>query len=143
MSDRTGGAGGLDLYVATRATRSSPWGPALPFIYRSIDDEHQPSLSADGLELYFTKAGPADRDIWVSTRSLPTELWGAPGPVSEVNPPLDDGSPAVSGDGTRLMLARRSLGGTSPDWWTYRRGGLGQPWGLFRTGSSTSPALRA
>jgi hypothetical protein len=131
-SNRSGGVGGLDLYLSTRAERNDPWGPAVAYVHRTADDEHQPSLTADGLELFFARAGSGDKDVWVSTRRLPTDPWSAPSPVTDVNTALDDGSPAVSADGTRLFVSRRMLGAASADWWTYRRGGAGQPWGLFR-----------
>jgi hypothetical protein len=67
VSDRTGGAGLLDIYVATRPTTADPWsspmnlGPAV----NTSAGESRPSLSGDGQRLHFGRLG----DIWVSTRS--------------------------------------------------------------------------
>jgi hypothetical protein len=66
-SDRTGGAGMFDIYVATRPTTADPWsnpvnlGPAV----NTTAAETRPSLSGDGERLHFGRLG----DIWVSTRS--------------------------------------------------------------------------
>jgi hypothetical protein len=65
-SDRTGGAGLFDIYVATRTTTADPWsapvnlGPAV----NTGASETRPSLSGDRERLHFGRLG----DIWVSTR---------------------------------------------------------------------------
>lgn len=66
-SDRTGGSGLFDIYVATRDTTADAWsnpvnlGPAV----NTTAAETRPSLSGDGQRLHFGRLG----DIWVSTRS--------------------------------------------------------------------------
>ena len=81
-SDRTGSLGGLDLWVATRASTSDPWstpvnlGPTV----NSTQVDARPALSFDGTTLYFqstrpgavgcsSATGPCVFDVWVSTRS--------------------------------------------------------------------------
>lgn len=69
-SDRPGGAGLLDIYVATRATTADPWsspvnlGPAV----NTGAGESRPSLSGDRERLHFGRLG----DIWVSSRAQQT-----------------------------------------------------------------------
>ncbi len=57
-STRTGGAGGSDLMVATRASSSSPWNtPTFVTELNSAGAESAPSLTADGLEVFFYSTG--------------------------------------------------------------------------------------
>jgi Tol biopolymer transport system component len=66
-TDLPGAIGGLDVYVSTRTSTADPWstprnlGPDV----NSVEAESRPSLSADGLRLYFGRLG----DIWVATRT--------------------------------------------------------------------------
>ena len=67
VSDRSGGAGGLDVYTAHRATTADAWSAPMrlgPGVNTSAA-ESRPSLSGDGTRLHFGRLG----DIWVSTRS--------------------------------------------------------------------------
>jgi len=62
ISGRPGGSGSQDIWVTTRKTKDSPWGPPVnlgPKV-NSTAPENGPSISADGLELYFSEA------IWSS-----------------------------------------------------------------------------
>ena len=67
---RTGNLGGNDIWVAKRSSVSEPWGEPVnlgPPINTEHDDA-MPSLSADGLTLYFGSKRPGGyggRDIWV------------------------------------------------------------------------------
>lgn len=72
-SNRTGGVGGLDIWVATREDSSHRWstpvnpGPPL----NSAADDGSPALSRDGTTLYFFSTRPGGfggRDIWFTAR---------------------------------------------------------------------------
>jgi WD40-like Beta Propeller Repeat len=77
-SNRSGGAGGQDIWAATRASVDDPWsapanlGPAV----NTGLGESRPSLSSGGTQLLFGRAGPPGTgeggtgasDIYVSTR---------------------------------------------------------------------------
>ena len=75
-SDRTGTAGGADLWIATRSSVSEPWstpvnaGPAV----NTTVNETRGSFSRDGLTLYFGRGpGPeGGSDIFVTTRQKVT-----------------------------------------------------------------------
>jgi Tol biopolymer transport system component len=68
-SDQSGGEGGKDIWVTTRATVSDPWGTAVNLgstVNTSSSDEF-PSISSDGLILYFGSDRPGGEggyDIW-------------------------------------------------------------------------------
>jgi Tol biopolymer transport system component len=68
-----------DLHVSKRATVTDPW-PAAVVISElaTAAVELRPSVSADGLTLYFARTVGAQRDIFVSTRAARTAQWAAP-----------------------------------------------------------------
>lgn len=101
--------------------------------------EGKPSLSADGLELYFVSdrpgalGGPGDQDIYVSRRTSVTRSWGPP---ERVPPPISsaffDITPTISLDGLALYFGSNRPGPFSPPWpdlWVSRRASLNHPWG--------------
>jgi hypothetical protein len=135
-SDRPGGLGGGDIWVATRASISDPWiDPVdLSSSVNSSDWDLGPSVSGDGLELYFGSARPGgagDWDVWVSTRETVSNPWGKAvnlGPT--VNSVGYDGHPFVSHDGLMLFITSNRPGGYG-DWdiWLARRATRDDDWG--------------
>ncbi len=134
-SDRPGGYGACDLYVTRRATRTSPWGPPTnlgPKVSRS-SDEAFPSVSADGLELYFTSNRPGgygSYDLYVSKRATTNDPWGDPvnlGPA--VNSPAIDWISSLPPDGLVMLLESNRPGGYGDfDIWMTRRAHRSAPW---------------
>jgi WD40-like Beta Propeller Repeat len=101
--------------------------------------EGKPSLSADGLELYFVSdrpgalGGPGDQDIYVSRRSSVNSTWGPP---ERIPPPVSsaffDITPTISIDGLALYFGSNRPGPFSPpmpDLWVSRRRSVNHPWG--------------
>jgi Tol biopolymer transport system component len=135
-SERSGGSGGADLWMATRASISDPWinplnlGPAV----NSPTFDLGPSVSGDGLELYFGSirpGGSGDWDIWVSTRASTSDAWGQAvnlGPT--VNSSVTDGQPFITPDGLALLITSNRPGGYG-DWdiWITKRTSRGDDWG--------------
>lgn len=73
-SSRSGGHGGFDLYVATRATTADAWSvPAnLGPLVNTAYGEFQPAISADGQTLVFTSDRPGGHgfpDLYQATRT--------------------------------------------------------------------------
>ena len=111
VSNRPGGSGDSDLWMATRPTTEDDWelpvnlGPTV----NSIAKDENPCISADGLELYFAsnRAGSyGGHDIWVMKRLTKDDLWGAPtnlGPI--VNTGMMDITPCIAADGLSLYIA--------------------------------------
>src|SRR6266545_5843928 len=101
--------------------------------------EGKPSLSADGLELYFVSdrsgalGGPGDQDIYVSRRPSTQEDWGAPERVPPpISSPFFDITPSISLDGLALYFASNRPGPNSPPWpdlWVSHRASVNDPWG--------------
>lgn len=74
--------GDYDIYRATRATRTDPFGaPALVTELSTSTSEDDPFLTADGLELWFNRSG----QILRSTRVDRSSPWQAPQPVASLD----------------------------------------------------------
>ena len=93
-----------------------------------------PSISADGLELYFRSnrsGGYGSQDIWVTTRATTNEPWGTPvnlGP--KINSSSFDGNPSISPDGLSLFfMSDRSGGYGANDIWVTTRATTEDDWG--------------
>jgi len=141
VSDRPGGSGSVDIWVTERKTKDSPWGAAVNLgpTVNCAAAENGPSISADGLELYFSEAiwsspsprtgGMGSSDIWVTKRKTKDSPWGTPanlGPT--VNTSAGEASPSISKDGLTLyFMSKRGYG--SPDIWVTTRKSKDDPWG--------------
>ncbi|MFB0556117.1 MAG: M56 family metallopeptidase [Phycisphaerae bacterium] len=135
-SARSGGYGGQDLLVTTRKTKSAAWGEPVNLgpTVNSPAHEQAPSISTDGLTLYFivwpdeSPEGWDKADIWFTTRKTKDAPWGTPvnlGPT--VNSSSFDGSPFISADG--LSLYFDSERGASSSIWVTKRKSTSDPWG--------------
>jgi len=143
QSYRAGGHGASDLYVARRGTTNEIWydvqnlGP----VVNTAAAESGPSLSADGLTLYFNSDRPGGlggHDLYMTTRASRSDPWGAPvnlGPV--VNSPYGEINPNISSDGLSLYFSdvegdgagARPGGRGNADIWVSTRTSLSDPWG--------------
>ena len=133
--ENSGEHGGSDLYVYKRETNSEPWGPGenLGPVVNSASDDWWPSVSRDGLELYFTSNRPngsGSNDLWVTKRAARDALWTEPenlGP--EVNSEAHDSRPCLSADGLMLFFdSLRSGGYGKGDLYITRRASRSDPW---------------
>lgn len=95
--------------------------------------EDDPSITADGLELYFASDRPgaqtAGDHIWVAKRTSASAPWGTPvlAPGLGTNT-SQEGTGEVSGDGlTFWMISNRS--GSTFDLYVSTRANRTQPWG--------------
>jgi len=117
-SDRPGGYGSWDIWVATRTTPDADWSAPvnLGATVNSSAYDGFPSISADGLTLFFVSrrpGGQGDYDLWLTTRDTKHADWGTPmnlGPT--VNSPAADSSPSISPDGLSLYFSSMRPGGS-------------------------------
>jgi len=134
-TSQNGSAAIDDLWVATRATTEDDWSNPVslgPTVNSGADD-YVPSISADGLALYFTsgpgRGGYGNYDLWVTTRATKDDPWGTPenlGPT--VNSSAYDLDPGISSDGRTLFFAR-GYGTGQTEIWVTRRATTDDPWG--------------
>ena len=118
------GAGGFDLWSASRATRDELWGTPVSLgpPVNSSASESTVSVSADGLVLCFSShpngpyppGGCGGTDIWVTTRPTRNDPWAPPwNPGPPLNTAYWENCPSISGDGRWLYFSdfmRSSLG---------------------------------
>jgi hypothetical protein len=123
-SNRSGGEGGYDLWCTTRATIDGDWGPAVN-LGRPPNSQYsywEPSISSDGLTLYFsdghspTFGNPlpdglgGQGDIWMVTRASVDGAWGEPinlGPAVNSQHAIH---PSISSDGLALYFQSHRAG---------------------------------
>jgi len=135
-SYRQGGSGKGDLWVTSRATTDDDWGPPVNLgpTVNSSSLEQNPSISADGLSLYFMSDRPGTSgpgDIWVTTRETIHEDWGTPvNLVPTVNSADWDDSPNISPDSLVLFFSSdRDKGTDTCDLWMAKRASVSEPFG--------------
>jgi hypothetical protein len=136
QSERPGGSGQTDLYMARRATRTSPWETAtnLGPKVNSASTEMVPSVSPNGLELYFLSTRPGASgfsDFYVSTRATPDDPWGDAvnvGPA--VNSSGGELAASFSPDGLLMFFGSDRPGGAGlwSNGYMTRRASLSAPW---------------
>jgi len=135
-SDRPGGFGSYDLYVATRESTDDDWGPAVnlgPTVNTPSFEGHG-CISADGLTVYFCSNRPGgfgSYDLWVATRQTTEDDWGTPvnlGPT--VNSSTYAMESSISPDGLTLWFESPRPGGLGgADVWMTTRPTISDPWG--------------
>ncbi len=116
-SNRPGGSGAHDLYIATRASSEDNWSQPINLgpTVNSHAEEFFVCISSDGLTLLFDSTRPGGRgarDLWGTTRPSLDALW--PSPVnlgSPVSSASDDVSPSLSADGLTLIFSSNRAGG--------------------------------
>jgi hypothetical protein len=130
--------GNHDLYFATRANPSDPWGALQPVgaPVNSTAFEYLPTISADGLILMWSDGfswrsnprpgGQGASDLWMSTRADRTSPWSEPvnlGP--EVNTAAHEEFPHLTADTLELYFIREEA---IPTIYVSRRASRSSPW---------------
>ena len=117
-SDHPGGSGDFDLWVARRNTIDEDWDvPVIlgPIVNSEYNDDG-PSISADGLTLYFSSNRPGgygETDLWVTTRATINGVWSKPVNLGRtVNSSLWEARPNISSDGLTLLFGSNQLDGS-------------------------------
>lgn len=104
--------------------------------------EFRPSISGDGLNLYFLSnrhSGSLDFDIYISTRTSKSNSWGQAVPIGPpVNTSASENMPCISADGLSLFFSedpgglftppRRPNGYGGDDIWVTTRTTPNAPW---------------
>ena len=127
-SFRPGGAGGQDLWVMRRETADDKWAEPvnLGTTINSSAHEWAPSISADGLSLYFGVGW----HLWVTTRETRDDAWGMPVNLgSRINSSWWELAPNISADGLSLYLVSTRPGGSGgADIWVSTRVTINDIW---------------
>ncbi|MBA3395994.1 MAG: PD40 domain-containing protein [Deltaproteobacteria bacterium] len=115
-------SGNYDIYVATRESPGSDWGPvtAVPGLNSAFDDESP--FTTDGLTMYFSSRRThtlASSNLWMATRPTVTDAFGPAVPLDELNTDGAEEDPWLSEDGSTIWFASSRL--TSFDIFTATR----------------------
>ena len=136
LSERPDGHGEADIWVATRTTIDEAWGTPvnLGSTINTSSYDSGPSISSDGLSLYFTSflpGGQGEDDLWVTKRTAVFDTWGSPVNLgSTVNGPTWDYDPSISVDGLELYFTSNRPGGYGDtDIWVTTRATTEDEWG--------------
>jgi len=124
FSDRAGGVGNRDLWMATRASANEDFVAPLPIAgVNSTAQDLLPRLSYDGLTLLFASAragGSGNTDIWAAERSTSTGPFGAPYPRADLDTSAREEGFSLSGDQLTIVLSS-NRGVESMDLWQAQR----------------------
>ena len=122
--------GDADLY-------SSDWrggryeAPALVPNVNSAQEDGQPYIERDALEVYFFSTRPGGKggpDIWVASRASAHDAWSAPVNLGDnVNSPAAETRPSLSWDGTTLYFGSTRTTGEANIYVSSRSRVGGQP----------------
>jgi len=106
----------LDIYEATRASRELPFDPPVALTeLNSAYDDGTPSLSADGLDIYFSSSRAGGRggvDVYTSHRPALDQPFAQAQLVLELSSPLDDAWPKLSPDGKTMYIVYGAVAAT-------------------------------
>jgi hypothetical protein len=132
-SNRDGGVGGGDIWVAKRATASDPFGtPALVDNVDMDSFETSSAISTDGLTLWFGSdraGGLGMTDIWVSQRATRKDAWSTPLNLVGLNSAAED-IPRPPGLHGRVMPMASARDPVAPSYQTYFATGAGSSTGF-------------
>jgi Tol biopolymer transport system component len=113
-SDRPNGHGNYDIWITTQQTSErNPkgyWGTPtnLGLNVNTSYSDHSPSISADGLVLFFCSSRPGGNgssDLWMTTRPTTDDSWGEPVNLgATINSSASEDDPCISGDGLWLLF---------------------------------------
>ncbi|MHC4439235.1 MAG: LamG-like jellyroll fold domain-containing protein [Planctomycetota bacterium] len=140
-SERPGGFGAGDIWISIRKTVNDPWDQPtnLGSTVNSPYSDSYPSLSSDGLTLYFSdvysgsprSGGLGGGDIWITTRPSLNAPWVTPGNLgAPINSSSLDMSPSISKDGLTLIFTSNNRAGGHGSWdlWMSTRVSEQDPW---------------
>jgi hypothetical protein len=136
VSNRPGGVGSYDIWRATRASTSVPFNTPVPVTeINATGDDGSPSLTGDGLRIYFGSSRPGgvgSYDIWTATRPNWSSPFSTPTPVTELGTTAIDFQPHVSPDDLTMLFNSRRPGGLgNNDFWMATRLNTSSPFANF------------
>jgi hypothetical protein len=101
-----------DIYMATRADRSSAWGvPVIVSELSSSDSDSGSAPSDDLLTIVMNRLINSQSDLFISTRVTTADPWGAPVAIGELDSALDDTSAMLTPDKLTVYFGSTIGGG--------------------------------
>ena len=122
-------SGAIKIWRATRMATTAPWDP--PAMVTELDgatgSDATPTVSADGLTIYFSSTRGGNQDFYVSERLLRTDMWSAPVRDAALSSSTVDFRAALSQDRLRVYFASTRVG-AQLDIYTSARATAGATW---------------
>ncbi len=121
-SDRAGGLGSDDLYLATRATTADPFTVTDLRAVNSTASDRGATISADGLTVMLGSERTPDvggYDLFISTRAARADNFSVPVAVPALETNNNDDDADLSEDGSTVLYSTDRSGST--DIWTATR----------------------
>ena len=110
-----------ELFMATRPSRDAAFGaPKNLTTLNTLASEDNPSVSADGLTIYFDRDGQ-EGGIFKATRESTDDAFGRPERFLASTTEVVRWAPFVSADGETVLFSREGSGSASVDLW-WKRG---------------------
>jgi Tol biopolymer transport system component len=97
-SNRAGGLGGNDIWMATRATRSAAWSTPVFVPELSSPAADGAATQTDPLVIMIDSDRGGSLDILIAQRTSPTAAFGAPQLVTQLNGAESEGNPMLTSD---------------------------------------------
>jgi hypothetical protein len=133
-TDRPGGPGESDLWMATRTSISQPWDSAMfsPMDISTPTNDWDPFPSANGLRLYWVvrndPAGAGQQDLFVAERGPPADPFANPTPLSEINTADVEDNATLTADELVIVFGSDRPGGQGErDIWYAVRSNVSDP----------------
>lgn len=120
----------VDLYVSKRDTATAPWPAGIAIAELNTTGlEVMPSVSRDGLTLYFSRGDGTQRDIFVTTRGSRDEDWSTPAPLAiDLNLPTSSEHPTWSSpEGLQLLVETFPVPDGNHEIFLATRASIGDP----------------
>jgi hypothetical protein len=132
-TNRPGGLGGFDVWVANRDDRDSPWSEPSPVPeLNSAADDLARGTDRVGLRLMLASTrdtGGARYDLFWASRSDAASAWSTPVTISELNTDQNDADPFLAVDGRTLFFTSNRAGTAGDDLYTAVRTSPDEPFG--------------
>ena len=125
FSQRFGGAGDRDFYVATRTSTTDEFNIGSPLTsINSPRRDDWPWVSPDELTIYFSsQRASVNDDLWRATRTVEGNAFGTPVAVTELNSSGNDAGIFLTPDGLVALFASDRLGRVWAAWTSTERSG--------------------
>jgi WD40-like Beta Propeller Repeat len=108
LSSKRHGGRHHQIYLAARASADAAWGaPSQAGLEAVNSAEFQSAdgfLAEDGLALYFSSTRGGNADLYVSRREDPSQPFGAPRALADLNSAAEERMPWLSPDGQQLYF---------------------------------------
>ncbi len=115
-SDHNPGDGDTNIWMSTRTSTTDEW--ATPTQVSQLSSDHTNDAAATPsanslsiVENYDEPANNVNIDIYESTRTTTSAVWGTPMPLANVNSAADDDNPMLSADQLELYFDSNRAGG--------------------------------